>query len=232
MKIVVFGPTGMIGSRIATELEQRGHEVIGASRASGVQITDPEAVATVTAGADAAVCAVSARGVDHTLADVARSLVEGLRRAAVRRVVIVGGAGTLEVSPGVRLLDTPDFDEEWKPEALQGADALEVYRGVDDLDWTFVSPAAFIHPGERTGRYRLDGDRLLVNDDGNSEVSAEDYAIAIADLLSRRLTPASALLSPGDRRRERRRAAVHRAGESRRSRAPACSGRSTLLQCR
>jgi len=95
----------------------------------------------------------------------------------------VGGAGSLEVAPGVRLVDTPDFPEDWKPEALQHADALEVYRGIEDLDWTFVSPAAFIHPGERTGRYRLGGDQLLVDENGNSEISAEDYAIAIADLL-------------------------------------------------
>lgn len=189
MKIVVFGSTGMVGSRISAELEQRGHEVIGASRQSGAQITDPDSVAAVAAGADAVVCAVSARGVDYTLADVARSLVEGARRANVRRLVIVGGAGSLEVAPGVRLLDTPDFHEEWKPEALQGADALAAYRDVTDLDWTFISPAAFIHPGERTGRYRLGGDQLLVDDSGNSEISAEDYAIAIADILEQGTHP-------------------------------------------
>src|SRR5437764_858661 len=183
MKILVVGATGMIGTRITAELEQRGHEVIRATRSSGADITDPASVASVASGADAAVCAVSARGVDYTLADVARSLTEGLRRAGVGRVVIVGGAGSLEVAPGVRLLDTPDFHEEWKPEALQGADALEVYRGVEDLDWTFVSPAAYIHPGERTGHYRLGGNELLVDEKGNSEISAEDYAIAIADVL-------------------------------------------------
>jgi uncharacterized protein len=183
VRIVVFGPTGMVGSRIVGELERRGHVVIGASRAGGADVTDPGAVAAAARGGDAVVSAVSARGVDYTLADVARSLVEGVRRAGVRRLVIVGGAGSLEVAPGVRLVDTPDFPEDWKPEALQHADALEVYRGVDDLDWTFVSPAAFIHPGERTGRYRLGGDRLLVDENGNSEISAEDYAIAIADLL-------------------------------------------------
>ena len=80
-------------------------------------------------------------------------------------------------------MDTPGFPEEWKPEALAQSAALDYYRGVEDLDCTFVSPAAFIHPGERTGHYRLGGDRLLVDDNGNSEISAEDYAIAIADLL-------------------------------------------------
>ena len=81
MKIVVFGSTGMIGSRIATELEQRGHEVIGASRATGTDITDPASVASTAAGADAVVSAVAARGVDYTLQDVGRSLADGLRRA-------------------------------------------------------------------------------------------------------------------------------------------------------
>ncbi len=185
MKIVVFGPTGMIGRPITTELEQRGHQVIRASRATGADITSPESVAATAAGADAIISAVSARGVDHTLADVARSLIDGARTAGVRRVLVVGGAGSLEVAPGVRLVDTPDFPEEWKPEALQHADALEVYRAIDDLDWTFVSPAAFIHPGERTGHYRLGGDQLLTDEDGNSEISAEDYAIAIADLIER-----------------------------------------------
>jgi uncharacterized protein len=183
MKIVVFGSTGMIGSRIATELEQRGHEVIGASRATGGDITDPASVAAVAAGANAVVSAVAARGVDYALQDVARSAVDGLRRAGVKRLVIVGGAGSLEVAPGVRLMDTPEFPDEFKAEAGEGADALAFFRSTADLDWTYVSPAAFIHPGERTGRYRLGGDQYMVDDDGNSEISAEDYAIAIADLL-------------------------------------------------
>jgi uncharacterized protein len=185
MKIVVFGPTGMIGTRIAAELEQRGHEVIGASRSTGADITDPESVADAASGADAVVSAISARGVDYTLTDVARSLTDGLRRAGVQRVLVVGGAGSQEVAPGQRLLDTPDFHEEWKPEAIQGAEALEFYRGVDDLDWTFVSPAAYIHPGERKGHYRIYGDRLVPDENGNSEISAEDYAVAVADLVER-----------------------------------------------
>lgn len=183
MKIVVFGPTGMVGSAIVTELTQRGHDVTGASRASGTNITDPAAVAAAVAGADAVVSAVSARGVDYTLADTARSLLDGMRRSQRTRLVVVGGAGSLEVAPGTRLIDTPEFPEEYKAEAAQGAEALEVFRGVDDLDWTYVSPAAFIHPGERTGHYRLGGDQLLADESGNSEISAEDYAIAIADLV-------------------------------------------------
>jgi len=184
MKITLFGPTGMIGGRIAAELEERGHEISGASRSTGADVTDPASVAATVSEADAVISAVSARGVDYTLVDVARSLADGMRRTGVRRLLIVGGAGSLEVAPGVRLVDTPDFHDEWKPEALAQADALDFYRGVDDLDWTYVSPAAYIHPGERTGHYRLGGDQVLVDNDGNSEITAEDYAIAVADLLA------------------------------------------------
>jgi putative NADH-flavin reductase len=183
MRVVVFGNTGMLGSRIEAELTGRGHTVIGASRSSGVDVLDADDVATAAAGADAIACAVSARGAAHTLEDVARSMTEGARRAGVGRLVVVGGAATLETAPGVRLLDSPDFPEEFKTEALQGAAALTFYRSVDDLDWTFVSPAAWIHPGERTGHYRLGGERLLTDESGTSEISAEDYAIAIADLI-------------------------------------------------
>jgi uncharacterized protein len=183
MRIVVFGATGMIGSRIAAELQRRDHEVVAASRSTGADVTDPARVAAVVDGADAVVSAVSARTAEYTLVDVGRSLVDGLRRAGVRRLLVVGGAGSLEADGGLRLVDTPDFHEEWKPEALAQADALDFYRGVEDLDWTYVSPAAFIHPGERTGRYRLGGDQLLVDEEGSSEISGEDYAIAIADLV-------------------------------------------------
>jgi putative NADH-flavin reductase len=183
MKIVVFGPTGMIGSEIVAELERRGHDVTGVSRANGVDIIDADAVAGAVRGCDGVVCAISARGVDYTLSDVARSLIEGMRSGEGRRLVVVGGAGSLEVAPGVRLLDTPDFPEAYAAEARQAADALGVFREVDDLDWTYVSPAALIHPGERTGSYRLGGDQLVVDAAGNSEISAEDFAIVIADLV-------------------------------------------------
>jgi uncharacterized protein len=104
VKIVVFGATGMIGTRIAAELEERGHAETAATRAIGADVTDPQSVASVAAGADAVVSAVSARGVSYTIADVAPALVEGLREAGVRRLLVVGGAGSLEVAPGQRLL--------------------------------------------------------------------------------------------------------------------------------
>src|SRR5258707_14920693 len=116
MKIVVFGATGMIGTLITAELEQRGHDETAATRATGADVTHPQSVASVAAGADAVVSAVSARGVSYTLADVAPALGEGLREAGVRRLLVVGGAGSLEAPPGQRLLDTPHFPEAGKPE--------------------------------------------------------------------------------------------------------------------
>jgi len=119
------------------------------------------------------------------LLDAVRALIAGVEVSAgdvsgAKRLIVVGGAGSLDVAPGVRLVDTPDFPPEWKAIAIAHADALDLLRP-SKLDWTYVSPAAYIHPGERTGKYRVGKDRLLVNEKGQSEISAEDFAIAIAD---------------------------------------------------
>jgi putative NADH-flavin reductase len=111
----------------------------------------------------------------------AKALIEGLRQSGVRRLVVVGGAGSLEVMPGVQLVDTLDFPAAWKPVALAHRDALAVYRLAEDLDWTYVSPAALIEPGRRTGLYRTGTDQLLVDDKGVSRISVEDFAAAMLD---------------------------------------------------
>ena len=93
---------------------------------------------------------------------------------------MVGGAGSLYVAPGVQLVDTPEFNPLWKPGASALRDALEIYRTAD-FDWLFISPASYIHPGERTGKFRVGGDFLLTDDKGNSEITAEDFAIGLLD---------------------------------------------------
>jgi uncharacterized protein len=192
MRIIVFGANGRQGSRLVTEALERGHEVTAAvrsedragsvdSRATIVvaDALDPDRVAEVSAGHDGALNATKER---H--ADVARALLEGLARAGVPRLVIVGGASSLEVAPGVRLFDTPEFQEEWKAEAASGIESLGVYRSVDTpVEWTYVSPGAFLAPGERTGSYRTGGEQLLVREDGSSAISMEDFAIALVDEL-------------------------------------------------
>jgi len=198
MKVVVFGASGAIGRAITAELLARGHTVIAASRSGSpveglvVQAVtgdaaDAASVARLAAGQDAVASATGPRrgaGEDPeaNLLSAARGLAEGLRRAGVRRLVVVGGAGSLEVRPGQRLVDTPGFPPAAKPTALAHARALdEVYRDIEDLDWTYVSPAAVIGPGERTGEFRIGSDGLLADESGESRISIPDFAIAFAD---------------------------------------------------
>lgn len=195
MELIVFGASGLLGTRLVAEARERGHEVTavardasrlddreGRVRVASADATDPESVAAVAAGHDVAISAVTQHEAPEMLVDAARGLLEGLARAGVPRLISVGGAGSLEVAPGRRLVDTPDFREEWKREALAAAEALEVFRQAETpVEWSFVSPGALLAPGERTGRYRLGGDQLLVDDEGHSRISMEDFAIAILD---------------------------------------------------
>jgi putative NADH-flavin reductase len=193
MKIVMFGATGTLGSRILGELTARGHEVTAVIRnpahaPAGENVTvtagdifDSGAVADAARGADVVVSAYGpGPAKPGSLPDAMKSLVAGVEAAGVKRLLTVGGAGGLQVKPGMRLIDTPDFPAEWKAIAQAHIDALDVLRR-SNLDWTSVSPAAYTHPGKRTGRYRTDTERLIVSDGGQSEISAEDFAIAVAD---------------------------------------------------
>src|SRR5882724_7063422 len=204
MKIVVIGATGNIGRRIAKEAPSRGHQVIGVVRdPSAVQAPDPRVrlvkgdatrpddIAEVVKGADAVVSAISprpnARGLPApSLQANARALIAGLRAAGVKRVLYVGGASSLEVAPGQALADQPDFPEIYRAEAREGREALAVWRNeAEGLDWTYLSPAVEIGPGERTGKYRTTGDQVLVDAAGKSFISFEDYAVAVLDELER-----------------------------------------------
>src|SRR3954449_516883 len=197
MKLIVFGASGQLGTRLVTEALGRGHDVTAVARdasrlddrdgrvqTTSADATDADSVAAVAGGHDLAISAVTQHQAPEILPHAARGLLEGAARAGVPRLISVGGAGSLEVAPGQRLVDTPDFHEEWKPEALAAADALEVFRqaGADTpVEWSFISPGALLAPGERTGRYRLGGDQLLVDEGGRSHISMEDFAIAILD---------------------------------------------------
>ena len=119
-------------------------------------------------------------GNHHILVDAAQVLIAAAKTTNVKRVIIVGGAGSLEIAPGVRLVDTPEFPAAWKSGALAHADALDILRA-SDINWTFFSPAAMIAPGERTGKYRTGHNQLLVDGAGQSRISAEDYTVALLD---------------------------------------------------
>ncbi|MFF9087476.1 NAD(P)-dependent oxidoreductase [Streptomyces sp. NPDC014991] len=205
MNIVLFGATGMIGRRIAAEAVQRGHHVVAASRSgeaplnhalltdAAVDASSPGQVADVVRGADVVVSALvpPRDGSDPRKPFVAlnEAFLKGVREGGVRRVVVVGGAGSLLTDGGTRLMDAPGFPAEYKGEALAHADLLDVLAEVTDLEWTSVSPAAVIAPGERTGVFRTGGDRLITDAEGNSAISAEDYAVAFVDELERAAHP-------------------------------------------
>jgi putative NADH-flavin reductase len=204
VKLVVFGAGGQVARRIAREALDRGHEVVGVVRsASSVRsdnerltivkgdATDASSVAKTAKGADVIINALSPRPSPSgraatSLPVAARALIEGAARAGVPRLIVVGGAGSLEVAPGVRLVDSPGFPEVYKSESLNSAESLAVYRASSgDLDWTYISPAAEFGPGTRTGHYRTGNDALLVDDQGESFISFEDYAKAVIDEIER-----------------------------------------------
>ncbi len=203
MKIVLYGATGKAGSRILTELLNRGHEVVAVTRhpeklapRSGLTIhkgdlSDTAAIAEAIGGATAV---VSAYGPP---ADKPEQLVEVTKRqiAAVQeishqasspehapRLIVVGGAASLEVSPGKTLLSTTGFPAAWKPIALAHERALELLRQ-SSIDWAYLSPSAYLEPGQRTGKFRLGQDELLTAENGKSSISMEDYAVALVDEL-------------------------------------------------
>jgi uncharacterized protein len=195
MKIVLFG-TGMIGSRLLSEALRRDHSVTvvtrdpkkftpPAGKVTVVQgdVQDFASVTAVVKGHDVVLSAVG--GTLEVVREAPYALLDGLRMAGVKRLVVVGGAGSLEVEPGMQLMNTPTFPEAWKGIAIAHAEALLTLKQNSELDWSYMSPAAFIAPGERTGKFRLGGDQLLKDHKGESHISAEDFAIAFLDEVDR-----------------------------------------------
>jgi hypothetical protein len=201
MDIALFGASGMIGSRILRELVARGHKVTAVVRnpsrvatGAGVtavqgDLTDASRVASYLEGADAVISAYSpAQGSEQELLQATEAVLAGARQAGVARVLIVGGAASLLVAPGVTLLESGHLPEQWKAIAQAHSELLALIRNSDvaaDLHWTYFSPAAFIQPGERTGKFRLGKDELVADAQGQSRISAEDYAIALVDELEK-----------------------------------------------
>jgi putative NADH-flavin reductase len=186
MKIALIGATGNAGSRILTELSRRGHAVTAIAR-NPQKIPELKGVTPLQADAnDVAGLATALKGHDvvissvHFTASDPNRLIEAVQTAGVGRYLVVGGAGSLEVAPGVKLIDTPQFPAIYKNEAAAGGAFLDLLRQQTTLDWTFLSPSAMFVAGERTGKFRLGGDQLLTTEKGSS-ISFEDYAVAMAD---------------------------------------------------
>jgi uncharacterized protein len=189
MNIALIGVSGRVGSRLLTELLRRGHQVTGIARDTAGLASRPHLVlkngdanqpmhlAPLLAGHDAVLSATKFATAD------AASLIAAVKQAGVGRLLVVGGAATLEVAPGQILLDATGFPAAYRPEAEAGRRFLDALRSERALDWTFLSPSAEFVPGERSGTFRLGDDRLLADANGKSWISMEDYAIAFVDEL-------------------------------------------------
>jgi len=186
MKIALIGASGNVGSRIAAELSSRGHEITAIARKpakipalrgvkpTAVDIANTEALVSALKGHAAVISSV------HFVDSDPDQLIRAVKAAGVPRYLVVGGAGSLQVAPGLALVDSPDFPKEYQTEARGGSVFLDRLRAEKDLNWTFLSPSALFTAGERTGKFRLGKDDLLTNGHGSS-ISFEDYAIALAD---------------------------------------------------
>jgi len=197
MKVVLFGATGKSGSRLMQELVTRGHQVTAVARDtsklpadSGLTVkqddlSDARHTAEVVRGADAVISAYAPPANDtDALIGVTRRQVQAVRAAGVDRLLVVGGAGGLEVAPGVSLIDSGHLPAAWLPIANSHVKAFEVLQ-TSDVDWTYVAPAAFFEPGTRTGKFRIGSDELITAANGESRISMEDYAIAMVDELEK-----------------------------------------------
>ena len=205
MKLFLFGGTGNAGQAILQEALSRGHGVTAAARQTGffhpvgkvtvvtADALDPTSIKDVIRGHDAVVAAVSGRKSGHdSVAKIAANLLSALPAANVSRLLWVGGAGSLEVAPGLRLVDTPQFPAAYREEALGQGAALQTLRdGKTTVNWTYVSPPAMIGTGGRSGKYRIGGDQLLADGNGASTISWIDYAVAVVDELEKNAHPQS-----------------------------------------
>lgn len=195
MHIALYGATGQSGSRILTELLSRGHQVTAIVRNPARLAAQPgltvvegevssiEAIADKIKGADAIVSAYAPPPDDtDQLLPVTERFIEAVKQTGMPRLIIVGGAGSLEVAPGVTIIASGHVPAQWLPIAVSHEKVLNMLK-LSGINWTYFSPAGFFVPGERTGKFRLGTDQLIANEQGDSRISLEDYAIALVDEL-------------------------------------------------
>jgi len=198
MNIAIIGASGFIGSAILTEALSRQHKVtafvahpekLAATNELQVFATDVQDLQTLSkqlTGFDAIISAFSGHANGDTLGYYVSgisNIIQAARDVQTPRLLVVGGAGSLEVAPGVQVLDTPDFPEAYRASAEGARTALQLLRQETTLNWTMLSPSAMIAPGQRTGHFRLGKDNLLIAADGKSHISVEDYAVAMINEL-------------------------------------------------
>lgn len=199
--IILIGASGFVGSAILKEALDRGHHVKGIVRhperinlahprlvVRKADVSSPEITGELCKGADAVISAYNPGWMNPDIASETMktypAILEGVKRAGIGRFLVVGGAGTLYVSPGLRLMDSGAIPDDWLPAVRAlGSFYLDILSNEKEVDWVFFSPAGTIAPGERTGQFRLGKDDLVRDADGNSRISVEDYAVAMIDEL-------------------------------------------------
>lgn len=203
MKIALIGATGNIGKEIAREALRRGHQVTAVVRREGSLQSDLPRIETKVADLfDAAALRAAVAGNDvvasaygpalddtSSLPKATEGLIAAAKTIATRRLVVVGGAGSLEVAPGQQLVDTPAFPAAYKTIALAHRQAFKRLQQETDVQWTFFAPAATIGPGEKVGKHRVGRRSLIADASGNSRISYADYADAFVNELERNEHP-------------------------------------------
>ena len=199
MRIAIIGASGQIGAFIRDEALARGYQVTAIVRhpekitAQNPSLTVVKAdilkdkVNELVKGHDAVISAYnpgwSNPDIYNEQIEGYKAIISGVKKSGIKRLLVVGGAGTLEVAPGVQLLDTASFPEQVKGGVLATKETLNMLRKENELEWTFLSPPASIAPRERTGHYRVGKDQLLKDKQGESKISTQDYAVAMLDEL-------------------------------------------------
>ena len=198
MKIALIGATGFTGAPVLAELLSRGHQVTALARSPAklqaqtgltvvkADVLDEKQVAASVAGHDAVISAYNPGWTEPKIHDIflqgSQAILQGTKQAGVKRVLVIGGAGSLYVAPGLQLVDTPQFPPEYKQGALAARELLNRIEKETSLDWTLISPPIGLAPGERTGKYRIGGNDLLPGKgDVPAGISVADLAVAIVD---------------------------------------------------
>jgi putative NADH-flavin reductase len=199
MIIAIIGASGQIGAFIRDEALARGHQVTAIVRhPEKITVQNPyltivkadilkDKVEELVKGHDAVISAYNPGWSNPDIYNEQikgyKAIISGVKKSGIKRLLVVGGAGTLEVAPGVQLLDKASFPENIKGGVLATREVLYMLRKEKELEWTFLSPPASIAAEERTGRYRVGKDQLLKNKEGESKISTQDYAVAMLDEL-------------------------------------------------
>jgi putative NADH-flavin reductase len=194
MKVALIGASGFVGSAILDEAVSRGYQVTAIARntdkvkkdagvtAVSADVNNVEALAAALTGHDAVISSFNPGWADANLHDNfikgSEAIQEAARKSGVKRLLVIGGAGSLEVAPGLQLVDTPEFPAEWKTGANAAREYLNILRKEEELDWTFLSPAINLHPGQRTGVFRLGTDNPVFDENGKNEITVADLAVS------------------------------------------------------